>query len=76
MPDSFIGSSLSIFVLGGATLQILLGPLSDRYGSRKIMLGGVLLFLLATVFNGLSNNIEEFLLFRFCKVWEFALLGS
>jgi len=75
VPDSFIGSSLSIFVLGGATLQILLGPLSDRYGSRKIMLGGVLLFLLATVFNGLSNNIEEFLLFRFLQGMGICFIG-
>lgn len=75
VPDSFIGSSLSIFVLGGATLQILLGPLSDRYGSRKIMLGGILLFLLATVFNGLSNNIEEFMLFRFLQGMGICFIG-
>ncbi|WP_158998948.1 MFS transporter [Pigmentibacter ruber] len=73
--DSFIASSLTIFVLGGATLQLLLGPLSDKYGSRKIMLGGVLLFLTATVVNGLSRNIEEFLVSRFLQGMGICYIG-
>ena len=73
--DLFIASSLSIFILGGATLQLLLGPLSDKYGSRKIMLGGVLLFLAATIFNGLSRNIEEFLISRFFQGMGICFIG-
>ncbi|WGL58543.1 MFS transporter [Pigmentibacter sp. JX0631] len=73
--DSFIASSLSIFILGGATLQLLLGPLSDKYGSRKIMLGGVMLFFAATIFNGLSRNIEEFLISRFLQGMGICYIG-
>lgn len=73
--DSYIASSLTLFVLGGATLQIFLGPLSDRYGSRKIMLSGVFLFLLATVLNGLSRSIEEFMLFRFLQGMGICFIG-
>ena len=42
-PESAIASSLSIYVLGGASLQLILGPLSDRFGRRPVMLFGVIL---------------------------------
>ena len=39
-PESAIATSLTAYVLGGASLQLLLGPLSDRYGRRPVMLFG------------------------------------
>ena len=32
--EAAIASSLTAYVLGGASLQLFLGPLSDRYGRR------------------------------------------
>lgn len=43
--EIFIASSLSLYVLGGASLQIFLGPISDRFGRRPVMLLGAAFFL-------------------------------
>ena len=47
--ESDIASSLSLYILGGASLQLFLGPLSDAYGRRPVMLTGALVFLLFTI---------------------------
>src|SRR3990167_72027 len=61
----YIASSLSLYVLGGASLQILLGPVSDKFGRRPVMLFGVLFFLITTFMISFSANIHQFLWLRF-----------
>lgn len=73
--DVYIPSSLTAFILGGASLQIFLGPLSDRYGRRKIMLFGVTLFVLATIANGLVNSIQQFMVTRFFQGMGVCYIG-
>src|SRR4029079_18246255 len=62
-----VATSLTLFILGGASLQIILGPLSDYYGRRKIMLIGASLFLLSTIAISLSVSMHQFLLLRFIQ---------
>ena len=64
-PESAIASSLTAYVLGGASLQLFLGPISDRYGRRPVMLFGAGFFFLCTVFIACSNSIDQFLAARF-----------
>src|SRR5581483_8516613 len=64
-PETAIASSLTAYVLGGASLQIFLGPISDRYGRRPIMLFGVFFFFLFTIALAGSNSINQFLIMRF-----------
>jgi DHA1 family bicyclomycin/chloramphenicol resistance-like MFS transporter len=47
-----------------AILQLLIGPISDRVGRRPVILGGLVIFLLATLGCILSTNIWVFLVFR------------
>lgn len=47
-----------------AVLQLIIGPLSDRYGRRPVMLIGLAIFMLATVGCLLATNITTFLIFR------------
>ncbi|MCP9480368.1 multidrug effflux MFS transporter [Shimia sp. CNT1-13L.2] len=47
-----------------AVLQLVMGPLSDRYGRRPILLGGLVLFTLASVGCWLAQDIWVFLGFR------------
>lgn len=47
-----------------AVLQLVIGPLSDRYGRRPVMLSGLAIFMLATVGCLLATNITTFLVFR------------
>lgn len=64
-PSRYIGLSLSLYILGGCSLQIVLGPLADRIGKRRVMLGGAAFFLLATALVPLAQSAAQFLAIRF-----------
>ena len=64
-PESAIAMSLTAYVLGGASLQLILGPVSDRYGRRPVMLFGASLFFVCTILIAGSNSIGQFLVARF-----------
>ncbi len=57
---------LSVSAYLGATgaLQLVIGPLSDRYGRRPVVLISLVIFLLATIGCLLAKDIETFLFFR------------
>jgi DHA1 family multidrug/chloramphenicol efflux transport protein-like MFS transporter len=64
-PESAIATSLTAYVLGGASLQLFLGPLSDRYGRRPVMIFGATFFFICTCLIAGSNSIDQFLMARF-----------
>ena len=63
--ESAIARSLMLYILGGSTLQIFLGPLSDRYGRRPVMIAGAWLFFIFTFAIVFSASINQFLAARF-----------
>ena len=65
--SSWAPSSMSFYLLGGACVAWLLGPLSDRLGRRKVLLAGVLFFVLCCLLILLTHNIESFLALRFLQ---------
>ena len=64
-PESAIATSLTAYVLGGASLQLFLGPISDRYGRRPVMLSGAFFFFICTILIACTDSINSFLLARF-----------
>ncbi|MES2615561.1 MAG: MFS transporter [Bdellovibrionota bacterium] len=74
--NTFVPVSLTAFLLGGASLQIILGPLSDRFGRRKVLLFGATYFLFATVFILISNSMEQFLYARFLQGMGLCFIGT
>ncbi|PSF09901.1 multidrug effflux MFS transporter [Marinobacter shengliensis] len=64
--------TLSIYLIGFALAQLVCGPLADRFGRKPVMIGGMLLFTLASIGCALASNIETLQLFRFLQ----ALGGS
>ena len=56
--------SVALYLGVNAILQIVIGPISDRYGRRPVLLGGVAVFLVATLGCIFAPTIEVFLFFR------------
>jgi len=65
--SSHIESTLSAFFLGLALGQSLYGPFIDRFGRRGPLLGGIALFIVATVGTLLTDDIEVFIAMRFLQ---------
>lgn len=74
-PESAIASSLTAYILGGASLQLILGPLSDRYGRRPVMLSGTVLFFLCTLLIAHAQNMDQFIAFRFLQGMGLCFIG-
>lgn len=74
-PESAVATSLTAYVLGGASLQIFLGPLSDRYGRRPVMLSGAVIFFVFTLLIAGSQTINQFLLARFFEGMGLCFIG-
>lgn len=60
----FIPHALNLYLLGGVLLQWLIGPLSDRYGRRPLLLWGCALFGLGCLATYWVEGIELFNLLR------------
>lgn len=57
--------SIAFWFLGASAFQVLLGPLSDHYGRKKMLLGGGILFLGVTLLCSFTHHIVWFLIGRF-----------
>ncbi len=56
--------SVALYLGVNAALQVVVGPISDRFGRRPVLLWGFGLFLVATVGCILAPTVEVFLVFR------------
>jgi MFS transporter, DHA1 family, multidrug resistance protein len=56
--------TLSIYMVAYALMSLLHGPLSDSLGRRRVILGGVAVFVLASAGCAMSTSIGELLVFR------------
>ena len=59
-----IGLTLGIYGLFQAVLQIPLGALSDRFGRKPILIGGLLVFIIGSLIAALAQRIEWIVLGR------------
>ncbi len=56
--------ALSGYLATTALLQVFIGPISDRYGRRILVLGSLTIFVLATIGTLFATTVETFLFFR------------
>lgn len=61
---SEVGLTLSAYVAALGLAQLVGGPLSDRYGRRPILLGGLAVFAAAGVMVSLANSLPEMVAWR------------
>ena len=57
--------TLSLYVVGFAIAQLICGPLADRFGRKPVMIGGMVLFAVASIGCALASSIESLQMFRF-----------
>lgn len=63
-PDALVQMSLTMSMLGLATGQLFIGPVSDRFGRRNVLLLTLILFIITSIFCILSLSVHLFNLSR------------
>ncbi|UJQ22043.1 MFS transporter [Pantoea agglomerans] len=72
----WVSTSLTAYLIGGVVLQWLLGPLSDKFGRRPLMLFGILFFAVACMLMHWVSSIEEFVSLRFIQGISLCFIGA
>jgi MFS transporter, DHA1 family, multidrug resistance protein len=67
VPPSTVQLTLSLFVIGFGAAQLIVGPLSDRFGRRPVVLGGLSLYALASLLCALAPSIHVLITGRFLQ---------
>lgn len=65
--QSFVALSMSFYILGNCLFLFMAGFLSERFGKRRVLLFGNLLFLLFTLAIIFSQTIYQFMTWRFLQ---------
>ncbi|MDF2643985.1 MAG: hypothetical protein K0R45_3259 [Pseudomonas sp.] len=63
----YVPWSMNAYLLGGVALQWIIGPLSDRFGRRPLILIGCAGFAFACVATPWVASIEQFMVLRFVQ---------
>lgn len=67
VPASTVQLTLSLFVAGFGGAQLIIGPLSDRFGRRPVLLCGLALYVGASTLCGLAQSIQLLIAARFVQ---------
>lgn len=60
-------TTLTSFMLGFSVGMLLYGPLSDSFGRRPVLLGGIIMYALASIACGVAFSIGSLVTFRFVQ---------
>ena len=63
-PVSEVQKTITLFLIGFSAGMLVYGPLSDRFGRKKLLLIGIVIYILATLGCILANQIEQLQFFR------------
>ncbi|MFM7669866.1 MAG: multidrug effflux MFS transporter [Betaproteobacteria bacterium] len=67
VPVATVQLTLSLFVIGFGSAQLVIGPLSDRFGRRPVLLTGLAIYVAASALCGLAQSIELLIMARFLQ---------
>jgi DHA1 family bicyclomycin/chloramphenicol resistance-like MFS transporter len=63
----YVAYSLSSFFIGICAGQLICGPLLDRFGRKKPLCVGLIIYILASIGCSLSTSVESLIAFRFLQ---------
>src|SRR5215210_5343482 len=63
----YVAYSLSSFFIGICAGQLLCGPLLDRFGRKRPLCAGLVLYIFASIGCSLSKSVEVLIAFRFLQ---------
>lgn len=63
----YVQQTLSMFLLGAALSQAIIGPLSDRFGRRIVLLVGMVVFAIASLLCTQVTNVDQLIILRLCQ---------
>lgn len=66
-PIATVQLTLSMFVIAFGGAQLVIGPLSDRFGRRPVVIGGLLLYVLASLLCALASSLDLLIAARFLQ---------
>lgn len=64
---SRVQATMSVFIAGFAVATVIYGPLSDRYGRARVLIGGMSVFLAGSVGCMAATSIESLIAWRFIQ---------
>lgn len=73
MSSDFVASldlvqlSIGLWLIGNGLAQVILGPVSDRFGRKPVLMGGGLVYIFTLLACGLASTITQFLVLRFIQ---------
>lgn len=67
VPASTVQLTLSVFVIGFGGAQLIIGPLSDRYGRRPVLMWGLALYVAASLLCAFAQTIHVLIAARFMQ---------
>jgi Bcr/CflA subfamily drug resistance transporter len=73
---SLAQQTVTAWFFGASSLHLLLGPISDRFGRKPVLLAGGVLFIVATWICAFTSNITVLLIARFIQGATVSTLGT
>lgn len=67
VPASTVQLTLSLFMAGFGVMQLVSGPMSDRFGRRPVLLGGLALYVVASLACAASPTMGVLIVARFAQ---------
>ena len=64
---SVVQMTVSLFMVGLAISQIVMGPLSDRFGRKPVLLGGLGLAVIASIGCVFADSLPQLIVWRFLQ---------
>ena len=68
--------TLSVYMYGLGVAQLLAGPLSDRFGRRRVLLAGIALFAIASFACAVAPNVDALIGARLVQAIAVAVCGT